>query len=55
MESYDFVIAGVKEMNDAKMAESVKVFNFEMTREAALAKLFEHQTHHRDRQQCICG
>lgn len=47
MESYDFVIAGVKDMNDQKMLEMVKVFNFDMNRSTALDKVFEHQTHHR--------
>lgn len=47
MESYDFVIAAAKEMNEQKLAEPVKVFNFDMTRELALNKVFEHQTHHR--------
>ena len=47
MESYDFVIAGVKDMNDQKMLEMVKVFNFDMKRSTALDKVFEHQTHHR--------
>jgi uncharacterized damage-inducible protein DinB len=47
MESYDFVIAAAKEMNETKLAEPVKVFNFDMTRELALSKVFEHQTHHR--------
>jgi uncharacterized damage-inducible protein DinB len=47
MESYDFVIAGAKEMNEQKMSEMVKVFNFDMSREVALSKVFEHQTHHR--------
>lgn len=47
MESYDFVIAAAKELNDGKLSEPVKVFNFDMTRELALGKVFEHQTHHR--------
>lgn len=48
MDSYDFVIAAAKEMNEQKMAEKVKVFDkFEMSREVALSKTFEHQTHHR--------
>jgi uncharacterized damage-inducible protein DinB len=34
-------------MNDQKLAETTKIFNFEMTREVALSKAFEHQTHHR--------
>ena len=45
---YDFVIAGIKKMNPAAMNENVKMFGrFEMTKGVALAKCFEHQTHHR--------
>ena len=48
LDSYDFVIAAAKEMNEQKMTESVKVFEkFDMSREVALTKTFEHQTHHR--------
>jgi len=46
--SYDFVIAGIKKMSAEKLSEKVKLFGkFEMTREDALNKCFEHQTHHR--------
>ena len=45
---YDFVIANAKKMTPAQLAETIKVFNqFAMTKGMALAKLFEHQTHHR--------
>ena len=48
MESYDFVIATLKEMDDQKLAEKVKFFNGqEYTREVGIGKAFEHQTHHR--------
>jgi len=48
MDSYDFVIAAAKEMDEQKMSETVKLFDkFEMSRGAALSKTFEHQTHHR--------
>lgn len=47
MDSYDFVIASLKEMDDQKMNATVKIFNFEMTGEVAMNKTFEHQTHHR--------
>ncbi len=47
LESYDFVIAGIKETDPSKLGEMVKVFNFDMSREVALSKTFEHQTHHR--------
>lgn len=48
MDSYDFAIAAAKEMKEEKLGEKVKLFDrFEMTREVALMKAFEHQTHHR--------
>jgi len=47
MASYDFVIAAAKEMTVPKMGEMVKVFNFDLSREATMNKVFEHQTHHR--------
>mgnify|MGYP000277033280 CR=1 FL=1 len=47
LDSYDFVIGALKETDEAKMNEMVKLFNFEMTREQAFQKAFEHQTHHR--------
>jgi uncharacterized damage-inducible protein DinB len=48
MESYDFAIAAIKEMDDSKAGETVKFFDkFEMSRSVALTKAFEHQTHHR--------
>ncbi|SHI00889.1 Uncharacterized damage-inducible protein DinB (forms a four-helix bundle) [Chryseolinea serpens] len=47
MDSYDYVIGIAKGMNDATGGEMVKVFNMDMTRQVALAKTFEHQTHHR--------
>lgn len=47
MDSYDFVIAAVKEQDDAKLANMVKIFNFDLSTEVALMKAFEHQTHHR--------
>jgi len=48
MAGYDFVINGIKKMTPAQLNETVKVFGrFDMTRETALAKAFEHQTHHR--------
>jgi uncharacterized damage-inducible protein DinB len=48
MDSYDFVISTIKNMRPAQMSESVKLFDrFVLTRSAALAKVFEHQTHHR--------
>lgn len=48
MAGYDFVIDGIKSMKPAALNEKIKLFNrFDMTRELALAKCFEHQTHHR--------
>jgi uncharacterized damage-inducible protein DinB len=48
MAGYDFVISSVKKMTAAQLAEQTKLFGqFDMTKEMALTKLFEHQTHHR--------
>lgn len=48
MDSYDFAISSIKKMTPAQLAEQVKVFDkFELSRKLALAKGFEHQTHHR--------
>ena len=48
MAGYDFVISSARGMTAAQLKEPVKLFNrFDMTKEAALAKCFEHQTHHR--------
>lgn len=47
MDSYDFVLDGIKGMTDAQLGEMVKMGQREMTRETVLAKAFEHQTHHR--------
>ncbi|HZS04256.1 MAG TPA: DinB family protein [Blastocatellia bacterium] len=47
MESYDFMISGIKGQTDAKLDERVTAANTSMPRSVALAKAFEHQTHHR--------
>jgi len=48
MDGYDYVINTVKKMTVAQLTEKVKLFDrFEMTKGMALAKMFEHQTHHR--------
>lgn len=48
MDGYDFVINSIKKMTPAQMNETVKLFGrFEVTKAMALAKCFEHQTHHR--------
>ncbi len=45
---YDFVINSAKQMNPAQLNENIKLFGrFDMTKGAAFAKCFEHQTHHR--------
>ncbi len=45
---YDFVLASLKKMTPAQLAENVKLFGrFEMSKGAAMSKLFEHGTHHR--------
>lgn len=46
-ESYDYVINTAKGMQAAQMSESIKLFGMDVTREQALAKAFEHGTHHR--------
>ncbi len=45
---YDFAIESIKKMSPSQLNEQVKLFGrFEMTKGLALAKCFEHQTHHR--------
>ena len=45
---YDFVINNVQKMTPVQLDESVKLFGqFDMTKGTAVAKCFEHQTHHR--------
>jgi uncharacterized damage-inducible protein DinB len=45
---YDFAINSIKTLTPAQLAENVKLFGrFEMTKGTAIAKAFEHQTHHR--------
>lgn len=45
---YDYAINSIKKMSPAQLSEMTKLFGrFEMTKEAALKKAFEHQTHHR--------
>jgi uncharacterized damage-inducible protein DinB len=46
-DSYDFVIGAVKGADPKKLGEAIKVFGQDTTRGGALAKAFEHQTHHR--------
>ncbi|HEY9300994.1 MAG TPA: DinB family protein [Phormidium sp.] len=47
MESYDYVLSALNATNESTFGDKVKFFKFEMTREQAFNKAFEHQTHHR--------
>jgi len=48
LDSYDFVIEALKKLTAAQLTEKVKLFDrFELSREQAFEKGFEHQTHHR--------
>lgn len=45
---YDYAINSIKKMSPAELKENTTLFGrFEMTKEAAIKKAFEHQTHHR--------
>jgi uncharacterized damage-inducible protein DinB len=45
---YDFVIDNIRNVKPQQLAENTKLFGrFEMTKQAAIVKAFEHQTHHR--------
>ncbi|MGH9802526.1 MAG: DinB family protein [Blastocatellia bacterium] len=46
-DSYDFVIGAIKGADPKKLGETIKLFGQDMSRGVALAKAFEHQTHHR--------
>lgn len=48
MDSYDYVMASLRKMTQAQLNENVKIFGrFDMKRNEAINKCFEHQTHHR--------
>lgn len=48
MAGYDFAINSIKTLTPAQLTENVKLFGrFDMTKGMAIAKAFEHQTHHR--------
>lgn len=48
MAGYDFVIENIKKMTPDQLKAGTKLFDrFEMTKESAISKAFEHQTHHR--------
>ena len=45
---YDFVIKNALALDESQLSEKITLFGrFEMTKGEAIAKLFEHQTHHR--------
>lgn len=45
---YDFVINSIKKITPTQLNENIKLFGrLDMSRGTALAKCFEHQTHHR--------
>lgn len=46
-DSYDFMINAIKGADPKKLGEAIKLFGRDTTRGGALAKAFEHQTHHR--------
>jgi uncharacterized damage-inducible protein DinB len=46
--SYDFVIGEIKKLSDTQLDEPIKMIgSFDMSKRIALAKVFEHQVHHR--------
>jgi len=48
LSSYDFVIENIGKLSDQQLEENIKLFGqMDMSRNTAIAKLFEHQTHHR--------
>ncbi len=47
MDSYDFVINAIKNMQPGQFSDNVKVFGNETTVAMAFSKAFEHQTHMR--------
>ncbi len=48
MDGYDFVINNIKKLTPEQLNENIKLFGrFDLTKGMAVAKCFEHQTHHR--------
>ena len=47
LDSYDYVIATLKAIPDADLAQTVSAEGMKTTKGLLLAKAFEHQTHHR--------
>lgn len=46
--AYDFAINSIQKYPSSKLSEHIKLFGqFDMSREQAVNKCFEHQTHHR--------
>ncbi len=46
--SYDFVLENIGTLKPEQLKDMIKMFGrFDMTKEAAFEKAFEHQTHHR--------
>jgi uncharacterized damage-inducible protein DinB len=47
LDSYDFMIAGVRALDPATLEEEVPFFRSQMARSLLLAKAMEHHAHHR--------
>ncbi|RCH56201.1 damage-inducible protein DinB [Mucilaginibacter hurinus] len=47
MDSYDYAINVAKELPESQLRDEITFFNMKTTKGLALAKAFEHQTHHR--------
>jgi uncharacterized damage-inducible protein DinB len=47
IQSYDFALTGIKNLDPSKLGEITGSGNFKQTRYAWILKAFEHQTHHR--------
>ncbi len=46
-QSYDYIIAGLAELDEKKLAEEVNFFGQKMTRATVMAVATDHQSHHR--------
>ncbi|WP_343670423.1 DinB family protein [Chitinophaga sp.] len=48
MDGYDYVIASIKKIPASELNDKINLFGkFELTKQQAIDKAFEHQTHHR--------
>jgi uncharacterized damage-inducible protein DinB len=47
MQTYDFAIQSIRNLDASKLSHVVKRGNYEVTQYGWLSKAFEHQTHHR--------